>query len=290
MRAIDCFSPYYDPSVKASNLERVRGADGFELVEADLRTADVAGLFSGVDTVFHLAGQPGVRLSWADGFSEYDSHNILATQRVLEGIRTAGVSRMVFASSSSVYGNAERYPTLESDLPRPRSPYGVTKLAAEYLCRTYADNWGTPSVLLRYFTVYGPRQRPDMAFNRLLDAALSGTPFPIYGDGSQVREFTYVADVVAANMAAGRADVAPGEIINVSGGSEVSLADAIVLAEELLGHAIELDRQPAAPGDATRTGGSIEKAQRLLGWSPVTDLRTGLQRELDWLRSQRTSG
>ncbi len=287
VRAVDCFTPYYDRAVKEANLAAALGAPGAERIErvdADLRVADLPALLDGVEVVYHLAGQPGVRLSWADGFAEYDSHNILATQRLLEACRATGTRRLVFASSSSVYGNAERYPTLETDTPRPRSPYGVTKLAAEFLCRTYADNWGVPSVVLRYFTVYGPRQRPDMAFHRLLTAGVRGEPFPMYGDGSQVREFTYVGDVVAANLAAGDADVAPAEVFNVSGGSAVSLAEAIGVAEDLLGGPIALDRRDAAPGDAYRTGGSIDKARSLLGWAPVTGLRDGMAAELAWLQ------
>src|SRR4051812_32930977 len=191
---VDCFTPYYDAAQKRANLQRLAATKQFTLAEADLRTAELPPLLDGVDVVYHQAGQPGVRLSWASGFAEYDSHNIIATQRLLEGARAAGVARVVYASSSSVYGNAPRYPTSEDDLPQPHSPYGVTKLAAEHLCNLYAANWGVHTVSLRYFTVYGPRQRPDMAMHRLIESALAGTPFPLYGDGSAVRDFTFVDD------------------------------------------------------------------------------------------------
>jgi UDP-glucuronate 4-epimerase len=185
-----------------------------------------------------------------------------------------------------VYGDAERYPTLETDLPEPRSPYGVTKLAAEHLCNLYAANWAVPTVSLRYFTVYGPRQRPDMSFHRLCEAALHGTPFPLYGDGSQIREFTYVGDVVDANLAAAdRDDVSAGTVANIAGGASVTLSEVIDLTQRLTGREVILDRQPPKPGDVFRTGGSIERAATLLGWKPVVDLETGLSHQLDWHRS-----
>src|SRR4051794_21169049 len=207
---VDCFTPYYERDTKEANLSGARGCDRFELVEQDLRTCDIDGMLDGIDVVFHQAGQPGVRLSWSDGFADYTSLNVLATQRLLEAAKRVGGTKIVYASSSSVYGNAAAYPTTENDLPRPHSPYGVTKLAAEHLCNLYASNWKLPTVSLRYFTVYGPRQRPDMATHRLLAATLSGTPFPLYGDGSAVRDFTYVDDAVAANLAAAEHDCEPG--------------------------------------------------------------------------------
>ena len=208
-----------------------------------------------------------MRLSWAEGFEAYDSCNILATQRLLEACRSVELDRFVFASSSSVYGEAERYPTVETDLPQPRSPYGVTKLAAEHLCGLYAATWGIPTVALRYFTVYGPAQRPDMSFHRLCEAALGGDPFPLLGDGSQVRSFTYVGDVVEANRKAAMADVAPGTVVNISGGSSVALSEVIDLVGELVGSPVPIERRGVAAGDVTRTGGSVERAA-LLGWEP----------------------
>ncbi|MCU0268821.1 MAG: NAD-dependent epimerase/dehydratase family protein [Acidimicrobiales bacterium] len=288
---VDCFTPYYDRETKEANLRGPSASPGFRLVRCDLRTGDLAELLDGVDVVYHQAGQPGVRLSWSEGFGEYESCNVLATQRLLEAARDR-VGRVVYASSSSVYGNAARYPTEETDLPAPHSPYGVTKLAAEHLCGLYAANWGVHTVALRYFTVYGPRQRPDMAFNRLVAAALSGARFPRYGDGSQVRDFTYVADVVAANLAAGAAEVAPGTVLNVAGGGAATLAELIDLAGELVGRPVEVEPLAAQPGDVVRTGGAIERARSLLGWQPTTPVREGLAAQIAWARAanERTGG
>ncbi len=287
VRVVDNLSNYYDIDQKLDNLSRLE--DRAELIQADLRTDDLRPLVEDRDVVFHQAGQPGVRLSWADGFGTYESCNILATQRLLEASRDTGLARFVYASSSSIYGDAERYPTLEDDLPRPRNPYGVTKLAGEHLCALYGATWGIPTVSLRYFTVYGPSQRPDMAFHRLCQAAVGGAPFPRYGDGRQIREFTYVDDVVAANLAAARLDTAPGLVLNISGGASTSLAEVIALLEELTGQPVPIEAHPPKAGDVFRTGGSIDRARDLMGWSPVVDLRTGLARQLDWHRSRRSA-
>jgi nucleoside-diphosphate-sugar epimerase len=287
VRVVDCLTDYYDLAQKEANLDRLSARDRCEIVFADLRDTAIEPLLDGIDVVYHQAGQPGVRLSWAEGFQAYDSCNILATQRLLEACRAVPVDRFVFASSSSVYGEAERYPTVETDLPRPRSPYGVTKLAAEHLCGLYAATWGIPAVALRYFTVYGPAQRPDMSFHRLCEAALGGDPFPLLGDGSQVRSFTYVGDVVEANRRAGTLDVPPGSVMNVSGGSSVALSEVIDLVGELVGHPVPLDRRGVAAGDVSRTGGSVEKAFELLGWEPKVQVREGLTAQLDWHRARR---
>ena len=280
VRIVDCLTDYYDPSVKETNLAGLVGRA--QIVRADLRSDDLGPLLDGVEVVFHEAGQPGVRLSWADGFPAYETNNVLATQRLLEAARSHDLRAFVFASSSSVYGDAERFPTTEDDLPRPRSPYGVTKLAGEHLCAAYAANWGIPTVALRYFTVYGPRQRPDMAFHRLCRAVVDGRPFPIYGDGSQIRDFTYVADVVAANLAAARGELPPGTVLNVAGGTSISLAGVIELLEGLSGTAVPIERHPVQSGDVVRTGGSTTRINELLGWYPRTDLRQGLRNQLDW--------
>src|SRR4051812_11462429 len=255
VRGVDCFTPYYGREAKQANVTGALGASGFELVEADLRVHAIDPLLDGVDVVFHQAAQPGVRLSWADGFGDYDGHNVLATQRLLEAAKAVGVKRLVYASSSSGYGNAPAYPTTEEDLPRPHSPYGVTKLAAEHLCNLYAANWGLPTVSLRYFTVYGPRQRPDMAFHRLIEAGLDGSAFPLYGNGSAVRDFTFVGDVVAANLAAAEADCAPGTVVNIAGGGSVTMRDLLELAGEVIGQPVVIDRHPPQAGDVERTGG-----------------------------------
>ena len=276
VRGVDCFTPYYDEAAKRANVPR---HDRFEPVEADLRTAELAPLVEGIDVVYHQAAQPGVRLSWSTGFADYDSHNVLATQRLLEAAVAVRCPRFVYASSSSVYGRAPSYPTTEDELPAPHSPYGVTKLAAEHLCGLYAANWGLSTVSLRYFTVYGPRQRPDMAIHRLLAAGIEGTPFPLYGDGSAVRDFTFVADVVAANIAAASADVAPGTVVNVAGGGETTMTDLLALAGEVLGTEIDVARHDGQPGDVPRTGGNIERAKATLGWEPRVGLREGLERQ-----------
>lgn len=283
---VDCFTPYYDPAAK-----RAQVPAGVRLVDADLRDADLEPIVEGADVVYHQAAQPGVRLSWSSGFADYDSHNVLATQRLLEAcVGRSTMPRVVYASSSSVYGQAAAYPTSEDDLPRPHSPYGVTKLAAEHLCNLYAANWGLPTVSLRYFTVYGPRQRPDMAMHRLCEAAIGGTPFPLYGDGSARRDFTFVADVVAANIAAGEADVAPGSVVNVAGGGDTSMTDLLALVGEIAGSPVDVERRPPQPGDVDRTGGSTERARTLLGWQPQVSLAEGLRAQVAWHRSRAADG
>jgi nucleoside-diphosphate-sugar epimerase len=283
---VDCFVPYYDVEVKRANLAAQLASPAATFVEADLRTADLRPLLEDVDVVFHQAGQAGVRHSWSDGFADYVGHNLLATQRLLEAVqRREGGCRVVFASSSSVYGHQDRYPMVEEDLPRPYSPYGVTKLAAEHLGSLYAENWGVRFVALRYFTVYGPRQRPDMSIHRLCDAALRGVPFPRYGDGEQVREFTNVRDIVAGNLAAADADVAPGTYMNLAGGSEITLNALVELVDELSGAKIAIEPREAKAGDARRNGGSTERAARLLGWKPTVSLRDGVAAQLAWHRA-----
>ncbi len=276
VRGVDSFTDYYDPARKRRNLQRASSDRRFELVEADLVDADLAALLDGVDVVFHLAGQPGVRVSWSDGFPLYVSRNVLATQSLLEAARSADLSRVVYASSSSVYGNAASYPVIETDLPRPHSPYGVTKLAAEHLCSLYAENWGLPTVSLRYFSVYGPRQRPDMGFTRFFAAIDEGRAIPVYGTGEQVRDFTYVGDVVAATIAAATAAVDPGTVCNVAGGSEISVNELVPLLADVTGRPVEVAHEPSQPGDVDRTGGSIDRARALLSWEPEVQLADGL--------------
>jgi nucleoside-diphosphate-sugar epimerase len=284
VRAVDCFTSYYDVAQKRRNWAAL--GDAVERVECDLADADLGALVDGVDTVFHLAGQPGVRLSWSDGFGLYERQNISVTQRLLEVLRTHPVDRLVFASSSSVYGNAVQYPTTEEVLPRPHSPYGVTKLAAEHLCGLYAEVHGIPTVSLRYFTVYGPRQRPDMLMHRVLADALADRPVPIFGGGDQVREFTFVDDVVEATIRAAEHDVPPGTVLNVAGGEETTVRDVLDLVGELLGRPVEVDHQPAKPGDVQRTAGAIDRARAVLQWQPVVGVREGVTAQLAWHRAQ----
>jgi UDP-glucuronate 4-epimerase len=286
VRGIDCLTPYYDPRWKRRNLKTVSRSERFEFREVDLRTADLAAQIADVEVVFHQAAQPGVRASWSDGFALYDAHNILATQRLLEAARTADLRRFVYASSSSVYGEALAYPTSERDLPRPHSPYGVTKLAAEHLCGLFAANWGVPTVALRYFTVYGPRQRPDMAIHRLIQAALEGHPFPLYGSGDQVRDFTFVSDVVEANILAAETEVVAGSVVNIAGGSDIDVRGLIELVEGTTGFPIRIDHLPAQAGDVRRTGGSTELSRQLLGWFPKIDLAAGIRAQVEWHRQQ----
>jgi nucleoside-diphosphate-sugar epimerase len=284
---VDCFTPYYDRPTKEENLAAALADERFELVEADLRSCDIEAMLVDVDAVYHQAAQAGVRLSWSDGFADYVGHNVLATQRLLEAVQRARPSaRVVYASSSSVYGNQDRYPTVETDLPKPFSPYGVTKLAAEHLCGLYAENWGLHTVSLRYFTVFGPRQRPDMSIHRLCQAAVDGSAFPRYGDGTQIREFTFVRDIVAGNLAAADRDVAPGTVANLAGGAEITLNDLIALVGDVAGSPVAVDPGPKQAGDSFRNGGAIGRAKELLGWAPEVSLRDGIAAQIAWHRAR----
>ena len=279
---IDCLRDNYDVAEKKGNLAWVAAGGVIDQHDLDLSVDDLDGVVADADVVVHLAGQPGVRASWGDGLTDYTRDNIVATERLLAAAGRAGVGRVVMASSSSVYGEAVRYPCSEDDLPRPHSPYGVTKLAAEHLGMAHARNEGLPVVALRYFSVYGPRQRPDMGLRKLFGAVRTGEPFPRYGDGSQVRDLTYVGDVVDATLLAGTAEVAAGTVLNVAGGSQVSLAELIGRVEALTGHPIAIDQRPIQPGDVTRTGGDTARIRDLLGWVPATDLDAGLAAMADW--------
>lgn len=285
--AVDCLTPYYDVTQKEDALDVLRRLPGTDVVEADLWTCDIGALVDATDVVFHQAGQPGVRDSWRAGFEPYVKQNVLVTQRLLDAVVDSPVDRFVFASSSSVYGDAPEYPTTEDDLPVPQSPYGVTKLAAEHLCGVYARNWAVPTVSLRYFTVYGPRQRPDMAMHRMIEAGLAGDPFPLFGDGGQIRDFTYVDDAVEANVLAASAEVPAGSVINVAGTESVSLLEVIHIVEDIIGRPIALDRRPGQPGDVQRTGGSDRRAAALLGWSAKIRVQEGLRRQVAWHRARR---
>ena len=278
--ALDSFLSYYDVSEKESNAADLMER-GLVIEELDLIDADLGRLLEGVDVVFHQAGQPGVRTSWAD-LPSYTNNNILATQKLLEASKSQPLRRFVFASSSSVYGEALSYPTTEDTSPKPISPYGVTKLAAEHLCSVYSRNWNVPVAILRYFTVYGPRQRPDMAMHRLIEAALSGTPFPLFGTGSQIRDFTYVGDVVRANLAAAIGDPPAGSVVNVAGGDAASISKVIAIVERITGRQVALHRASPQAGDVERTGGSTARALALIGWSPAVSVADGLQRQVAW--------
>ena len=288
---IDSFSDYYERARKKQNLESARTQENFNLLELDLVDGDVARAIRGASVVFHLAGQPGVRPSWGDHFDQYVQDNIVATQRLLEALREHPVKRLVFASSSSVYGDAEMFPTKESALPRPVSPYGMTKLAAEHLTFVYMRNFGIPATSLRYFTVYGPRQRPDMAFCRFMEALVEGNEIEVYGDGEQTREFTYVSDAVEGTVKAASADVV-GQVVNLGGGSRVTVNRVLDTLGEISGIKPRRKYLPAAPGDPRHTGASINVAREKLGWEPRVSLREGLARQWDWFlaKSDRKPG
>jgi UDP-glucuronate 4-epimerase len=277
---IDVFSDYYPRSEKERNLSAAFDHPAFSLVERDVAESGIADLAAGADGVFHLAAQPGVRGSWGETFDVYVRDNVLATQRVFEAVATAG-TRVVWVSSSSVYGNAAAYPTPEEATPRPISPYGVTKFACERLAGAYADSFDLDAVTLRYFTVYGPRQRPDMAFTRLLSALVEGLPFTVFGTGEQTRDVTYVDDAVSATVAAMQ-HAPSGAVYNVGGGSETSLLAAIELAERLAGRRLDLRHEETASGDVRRTSADTSRARAELGWAPATSLAQGIAAQLDW--------
>jgi UDP-glucuronate 4-epimerase len=286
---IDCFSDNYPRAHKQANLAAAREHDRFSFVSADLVIVDAERLLDGCDVVFHLAAEPGVRSSWGRRFDRYLRNNIRATQRLLEASARTPERRIVYASSSSVYGESEALPTPESAPPQPLSPYGVTKLAAEQLCRLYHAEQGVDAVALRFFSVYGPRQRPDMAFRRFCEAAVEGEPIELYGDGRQTRDFTFVGDVVAAAGSAGRAEGVGGEAYNIGGGSRVSLAATLELLAAIAERPLDIRRHERESGDVQDTGADIARARDALGFEPATDLAAGLRTELDWFerRAQR---
>ena len=281
----DSFTPYYERARKERNLEVVRKSDRFTFIEGDTRNSVDISTLADVDVVFHQAGQPGVRASWSSGFADYVDLNIVATQDLVEKIMVSGRARLVMASSSSVYGNALAYPLSEAAQTKPFSPYGVTKLAAERLALAYAENFGLEVVALRYFTVYGPRQRPDMAIGRLLWSALTGVPFPLYGGGDKVRDFTFVDDVVEANMLAATADLDRGCVLNICGGNAASLDDVLGVVGRVVGKIPQISVNASAAGDVTRTGGDNDLARSTLRWKPRIALDEGIALHAQWLSS-----
>ena len=277
--AVDCFTDYYDPALKEENAREL-GVNRLDLAEASLE-------LNGIDGVFHLAGQPGVR-SFGEAFPLYVRRNVLATQKVFEACASAGV-RVVFASSSSIYGDAETFPTAEDAVPKPLSPYGITKLACEHLAYAYARSFGLDCAALRYFTVYGPRQRPDMFFRRVCERLSDGGLFEIYGSGEQSRSFTYVADVVDATRAA--MERAPaGATYNVGGGEEATMLEAIAVLEHVSGRALQTRHRENAKGDMARTKADISRIGAELGWQPRTSLRDGLAAMWSWTAARVAAG
>ncbi len=281
---VDCFTDYYARQRKEKNLTALRDEPAFSLVEADIVRTDLAKLLDGVDAVFHQAAQAGVRASWGTTFESYVHHNVLGTQMLLEAVKKAKhVKRLVYASSSSIYGDTDDLPMREHSLPKPYSPYGVTKLAAENLCELYRNNFGVSTVSLRYFTVYGPRQRPDMAFNKFIRNLLADQPLSIFGSGKQTRDFTFVDDIVDANIAAAVEPKASG-IYNIGGGSRVTLMEVLTTLADVVGVKLRVEHLPEQAGDVKHTEADTSRARAELGYAPKIGLREGLTREVEWLK------
>ena len=283
---IDQFNDYYDQALKRQNISQFQQNPAFQLIENDIQSLNWSELLTDIDIIYHQAAQAGVRASWGEGFRAYTERNINATQIILEAAKDApNLKRLVYASSSSIYGNAETFPTPESICPQPVSPYGITKLVGEQLCNLYHQNFGVPCVSLRYFTVYGPRQRPDMAFHKFFKWILQDKPISIYGDGQQTRDFTFISDAIAANLAAGKVPEAVGEVFNIGGGSRVVLAEVINTMEEIVGRPIKKNFVEKARGDARHTSADVSKAQKILGYQPQVSLAAGLKQEWEWIKS-----
>jgi nucleoside-diphosphate-sugar epimerase len=284
--AIDCFTDYYPREIKEQNLAALRAAPGYRFVEGDLNEIDLTTLLGGVTHVFHLAAQAGVRKSWGRDFATYTTLNIDATQRLLEACVGTPIERFVYASSSSVYGDNVALPMREDMMIQPVSPYGVTKLAAEHLCHLYYVNHQVPTVSLRYFTVYGPRQRPDMGFHRFFSAILDGRPVAQYGDGLQTRDFTFVADAAAATAAAAVRGT-PGGVYNIGGGSRVSLREVFDMLGRVSGRPVTIDLQPPQKGDMRDTYADTSRARADMGFVPAIGLEDGLRAMFSWMEANR---
>jgi UDP-glucose 4-epimerase len=280
---VDCFLDYYPRWVKEENLKGARSHKNFEFIEGDLLNLDIQKLLQRVDVVFHQAGQAGVRASWGEYFKTYTDNNILATQRLLEGARALkNPPKIVYASSSSVYGDAESYPTHERMVPAPVSPYGVTKLAAEHLVSLYASQFGLNTVSLRYFTVFGPRQRPDMAFTRFCYKALNKIEIPIFGDGSQSRDFTFISDIVEANLLAAEHG-GNGRVFNIGGGTNATVNDVLTILRKLTGE-LQVRYSEKMVGEAKKTAADTTAARRDLQFSPKVSLEQGIEAQVNWMK------
>jgi nucleoside-diphosphate-sugar epimerase len=282
---IDCFTDYYDVAQKRANISSLLRDPRFRLVDESLTHIDLKRAIDGASVVFHLAAQPGVRKSWGVEFEQYIEHNVRATQMLCEAMKGSGV-RLVYSSSSSVYGETAQLPMREDHPTRPLSPYGVTKLAGEALCLLYAANHGLPVACLRYFTVYGPRQRPDMAFHRFIRAMLAGEPIDVYGSGTQTRDFTFVKDAVDANLAAA-AYTGNETVFNIGGGSCVTLNTVLDLLGRVTGRQPDARYRERQFGDVMHTLADISRATRELGYAPRIGIEEGIAREVEWLDAQR---
>ena len=279
---LDCFTDYYARSLKEANLAANRHLPGFHFIEGRIQDVDLRTILSGVTQVFHLAAQAGVRKSWGRDFRVYSDNNVDASQQLLEACVKLPLEKFVYASSSSIYGDNVSIPMRETALPQPVSPYGVTKLAAEQLCYLYHANHGVPTSSLRYFTVYGPRQRPDMGFHRFISAAIAGHPITLYGDGEQTRDFTFVHDAVAATIAAGERGI-PGRAYNIGGGSRVSIKHVLDIIGRVSGRPLDVRREPAQKGDMRDTFADTSLARADLGFVPRVSLEEGITAEHRWL-------
>ena len=281
---VDAFIDYYPRHIKENNLAVCHSSNRFTFVEGDLLDLNLAPLLDGVDWVFHQAAQAGVRASWGREFSRYVECNILATQRLLEALlHLKSLQRFVYASSSSVYGDTTALPVSEESAPHPISPYGVSKLAAEHLCTLYHHNYGLPTVSLRYFTVYGPRQRPDMAFHRFCTSIIADQPLRIFDDGSQTRDFTYITDVIEANIHAATSPAATGQVINIAGGSRVTLRNVIHLLQEIHGSPLNIIFEEKQRGDVRHTFADTRLAEQTLDYHPLVSLSQGLAQEFHYI-------
>ena len=281
---IDNYLDNYPRHFKDGNLANFLGHPKFTFINEDLTRTDLPRLLQGADYLFHLAGQPGVRSSWGREFSRYTENNISATQLLLESAKELKLRKFVYASTSSVYGDTTDLPMREDGLTRPVSPYGATKLAAEHLCHLYNKGYGVPTVALRFFTVYGPRQRPDMFFHIFMRALLTGDAVPLYDDGEQTRDFTYCADIVDGIVAAAHYP-GQGEVFNLGGGSQVSLLAAIALTEKIAGVKANLQRFDRQRGDVRHTRARLDAAREKLKYDPKVGLEEGLEQEWQWIRS-----
>jgi nucleoside-diphosphate-sugar epimerase len=279
---IDCFNDNYGRAQKLRNLERARSWDHFDFVPIDLARGELHEFLDECDTLFHLAAEPGVRPSWGARFETYVRNNVVAAQHLLDAAATRPETRFVYASSSSIYGQAETLPTHEDTRPQPLSPYGVTKLAAEHLCALYHANHGVSTVSLRLFSVYGPRQRPDMAFTTFCRAAIEGTPITVFGDGEQTRDFTYVDDVVSAIRLAADTEGVEGRVYNVGGGSRISLNAALDVLGHLVGRSLDVRYAEREHGEVRDTGAETSRARSELGFQPTARFEDGLSRQFEW--------
>ncbi len=287
VHGIDSFHPYYSKTLKNENVESLRDLPNFNFDKWDIREINESQFENNFDCIFHLAGQPGVRDSWGANFTQYAENNFLGTQRILDLAIKLNVPRVVFASSSSVYGNASKYPTTEEERPVPISPYGVSKLGCEQLGEAFTISHNLKFIALRYFTVFGPRQRPDMAINRIIRSTLRGETFSRFGSGTQIRDFTFVSDIVAATISAAIANLDYNfEVLNISGGNRTSLNEVISEVESITKASLRVEKLGDSLGDVTETGADINKAKRLLNWEPNVSLREGLFQQVEWQQRQ----